>query len=134
MSDLSDPSERIRRVKLPSGRSIDVVYFDRGETTAAPPATDLHVCSGCRGRFVYPVRWMEHDAVSWEVELRCPSCERRTVGTYAQAAVDRFDEVLDRGSDALARDLRRLTVANMEQELECISRALAADALLPEDF
>ena len=142
MSQPSDNNHYVRRVVLPSGRAIEVVYF---ETTAAdqsapaartpqPGVRELHVCPECDNHLVYPVEWEEHDASSWEVVLRCPSCEWTTTEVYGQDAVDRFDEELDRGTEALVRDLKRLTKANMEDEIERFSRALAADAILPEDF
>jgi hypothetical protein len=130
-----DNSHHVRRVVLPSGRSIEVVYF---ETTPPPGAVvdtrDLHVCPQCAGELVYPVEWDEHDAVHWQVSLRCPSCEWHTVDLYAQAALDRFDEELDRGTEALVRDLKQLTRANMEEEIDRFVHALERDALLPEDF
>jgi hypothetical protein len=136
MTPPPDNSHYVRRVVLPSGRSIEVVYFE----TEAPapeittPAVDLHVCPECEQHLVYPVEWEEHDALRWEVELRCPNCEWGSIDLYAQDLVDRFDEELDRGTEALVRDLKRLTRANMEDEVERFARALAADALLPEDF
>jgi hypothetical protein len=141
MSQPSDNSHYVRRVVLPSGRTIEVVYFENTAPVApaTPPASepavdDLHVCPECAGHLVYPVQWDEADEVRWEVELRCPNCEWNTVGVYAQDTVDRFDEELDRGTEALVRDLRRMTRANMEEEIERFSRALSADAILPEDF
>jgi hypothetical protein len=141
MSQPSDNSHYIRRVVLPSGRAIEVVYFENLSQTApaaparsAPGVQDLHVCPECEHGFVYPVEWEEHDATRWEVALRCPNCEWATVGLYEQETVDRFDEELDRGTEALVRDLQRLTHANMEEEIERFARALAADAILPEDF
>jgi hypothetical protein len=140
MSQPSDNSHYVRRVVLPSGRSIEVVYFENSahvpDNGPAPEPTveDLHVCPDCASGLVYPVEWEEADEVRWEVELRCPNCEWSTVGVYAQETVDRFDEELDRGSEALVRDLRRLTRANMEDEVERFVRALHADAILPEDF
>ena len=95
---------------------------------------DLHVCPRCENGLVYPEAWQEHDVVHWEVSLRCPNCEWHGVDLYAQDVVDRFDEELDRGTEALVRDLKRLTRANMEDEVERFARALAANALLPEDF
>jgi hypothetical protein len=143
MSHPSDNSHYVRRVVLPSGRAIEVVYFENmpAEPASQPAASpqvpsvdDLHVCPGCEQQLVYPVEWEEHDEEHWEVCLRCPNCEWRTVGVYAQDTVDRFDEELDRGTEALVRDLKRLTRANMEDEVDRFSRALAADAILPEDF
>jgi hypothetical protein len=56
------------------------------------------------------------------------------VGLYDQETVDRFDERLDHGTEALVRDLKRLTRANMEEEVERFTCALASDAIWPMDF
>src|SRR3954464_13112454 len=125
----------VRRVTLPSGRSIEVVYFEplaaeaAGAAAAAAPshqAEDLHVCPECDRDLVYPVDWEEASVTHWEVELRCPNCEWNEVGTYDQATVDRFDEHLDVGTDALVKDLRRLVQANMEAEADRFGAALEA--------
>ena len=131
----SDNSHYVRRVVLPSGRAIEVVYFEPTPPVVRPAETrDLHVCPECDGGLVYPVEWDEHDSVHWQVTLRCPSCEWHTIDVYAQHVVDRFDEELDRGTEALVRDLKQLTRANMEDEIERFVHALEADAILPEDF
>jgi hypothetical protein len=83
---------------------------------------------------VYPVEWEEANSTHWEVQLRCPNCEWLTVGLYDQDTVDRFDERLDYGTEALVRDLKRLTRANMEEEVERFSSAMASDAIWPMDF
>jgi len=130
----------VRRVTLPSGRQIEVVYFEpladdaTPATTTSPAVDDLHVCPECDRDLVYPVDWEEASATHWEVELRCPNCEWSEVGTYDQATVDRFDEHLDLGTDALVKDLRRMVQANMEAEAERFAAALNANAILPEDF
>ena len=143
MSHQSDNSHYVRRVVLPSGRAIEVVYFENQltESPASAPARatepaveDLHVCNECEASLVYPVEWEEASETHWEVALRCPNCEWHSTGTFAQEVVDRFDEQLDRGTEALVRDLKRLTRANMEDEVERFTRALMADAILPEDF
>jgi hypothetical protein len=143
MSHQPDSSQYVRRVVLPSGRAIEVVYFDN---TLVPPAEEpaveihdggfeqLHVCPSCERQLVYPVDWEEASATHWEVELRCPNCEWRHVGTYDQDTVDLFDEELDRGTEHLVRDLKRLTRANMEHEVERFVAALDADAIWPMDF
>ena len=99
-----------------------------------PTLPDLHICPQCEGRLVYPVDWSEHDAVLWQVALRCPDCEWGSIDVYAQELVDRFDAELDRGTEALVRDLRDLTRANMEEAADRLGGALRAGALLPEDF
>ena len=136
MSDQSDNSHYVRRVVLPSGRAIEVVYFENSVQEAAPahPTEDLHLCPDCEQGLVYPTEWEEADETHWEVCLRCPNCEWTTVGLYDQETVDRFDEKLDHGTEALVRDLKRLTRANMEEEVERFACALASDAIWPMDF
>jgi hypothetical protein len=132
-------SNYVRRVVLPSGRAIEVVYFENQPAHASTPGSvhevvDLHVCPDCDKQLVYPVEWEEASPTHWEVMLRCPNCEWQTVGLYDQETVDRFDEELDRGTEALVRDLKRLTRANMEEEAERFGSALASDAIWPMDF
>ena len=130
-----DNSNYVRRVVLPSGRAIEVVYFENQPAAGSVhEVVDLHVCPECAKHLVYPVEWQEASATHWEVRLRCPNCEWQTVGLYDQETVDRFDEELDRGTEALVRDLKRLTRANMEEEAERFSSALASDAIWPMDF
>lgn len=142
-SDSSQDSRYVRRVLLPSGRAIELVYVDDGTGDEPDPVAvesveshvhELHVCPDCTGRLVYPVAWREASDTHWEVSLRCPDCEWRALGEYDQRVVDRFDEELDDGTEILIRDLRRLTQANMEEELSRFSSALEADAIWPMDF
>jgi hypothetical protein len=135
-----DNSNYVRRVVLPSGRAIEVVYFENQPAHAPRPGggageqLELHICPECERKLVYPVEWEESSPTHWEVELRCPNCEWTTVGNYDQETVDRFDEQLDYGTEALVRDLKRLTRANMEDEIERFTSALASDAIWPMDF
>jgi len=127
----------VRRVTLPSGRSIEVVYFEPLAADAAPApreVDELHLCPECDRDLVYPVDWQEASMTHWEVVLRCPNCEWTEVGKFDQATVDRFDEQLDLGTEVLVRDLRRLVQAHMEDEAVRFAAALEADAILPEDF
>jgi hypothetical protein len=70
---------------------------------------------------------------SWEVTLCCPNCHWAETGVFDQETVERFDEQLDRGTDALVEDLKRLIYANMEEQIDRFSDALADDQILPED-
>jgi len=135
-----DNSNYVRRVVLPSGRAIEVVYFENQpahapqDRAAVSDRLELHICPECDKKLVYPVEWEESSPTHWEVQLRCPNCEWTTVGNYDQETVDRFDEQLDYGTEALVRDLKRLTRANMEDEIERFTSALASDAIWPMDF
>ena len=131
-----DPNEQrashhVKRVLLPSGKAIEVIHF---EDLPSGEEADLHRCRTCRSQLVHPTRWSETPEGSWQVTLRCPECEAVREGVFEQGSVDAFDEQLDKGADALLADLRRLTHANMAEEGERFLGALAADAILPEDF
>jgi hypothetical protein len=139
MSQPPQHSNHVRRVVLPSGKTIEVVYIE--EQYSAPfgalhgdPSTDLHVCAECDSELVYPTEWEEAGPTHWDVALRCPNCEWTGTGTFEQDLVERFDEELDRGTEALARDLKRLVQANMEEDIERFVSALAAGHIVPEDF
>jgi hypothetical protein len=95
---------------------------------------DLHVCPVCASHLVYPLDWAPAPDRRWAVDLRCPDCEWRGGGTYAQRVVDRFDEELDLGTEALLDDLGLVVRANMEEQLDRFVVALHSDAILPEDF
>ena len=133
-----DNTPYVRRVVLPSGKTIEVVYF--GDETAAAarrapePVEDLHLCGTCDSELVYPVDWEEAGDSHWEVTLRCPNCEWTGTGVFEQDVVERFDEELDRGTEALVRDLKRLMQANMEAEIERFVTALQNGHIVPEDF
>jgi hypothetical protein len=132
MADSPKAHQHVRKVVLPSGKTIEVVYVDQ----SAPVDTtrDLHRCGTCGCDLVYPIEWEEASATHWEVTLRCPNCEWSGTGVFEQEAVERFDEELDRGMVVLVNDLKRLSHENMEIEIERFVRALEADAVLPEDF
>jgi len=53
---------------------------------------------------------------------------------FEQDIVERFDEELDRGTEALVRDLKNLMHANMEDEIDRFVSALEAGHIVPEDF
>ena len=133
-------SQHTKRVVLPSGRTIEVVYLNNAsaEPHPASPAVEpdqaLHSCNSCGSNLVYPITWEEAGESSWAVSLRCPECEERREGVFNQDTVEAFDEELDLGTDALTSDYRRLCRANLAEEIDRFVAALDADAILPEDF
>ena len=152
MESHGEQTHFVKRVVLPSGKTIEVVYFKETdlprpvvdgpveEATAAPehpPAEvdqDLHVCVDCESELVYPVQWEESGPENWSVLLHCPNCDIYREGVFTQECVESFDEELDHGADVLARDYKRLMRANMAEEIERFAGALHSDAILPEDF
>ena len=139
MSQPPQHSHNVRRVVLPSGKTIEVVYIEEQHLASfaaagGEQATDLHVCEECKSELVYPTEWEEAGPTHWDVSLRCPNCEWNGAGTFEQNVVERFDEELDRGTEALVRDLKRLMQANMEEDIERFVSALSQGHIVPEDF
>jgi hypothetical protein len=147
MANRNEDSQ-LKRIVLPSGKTIEVVYFESltpetdaavagpAEAPQAQPSTerDLHLCPECSSDLVYPVAWDEADESHWTITLRCPNCEWDEDGVYAQEQCDRFDDELERGTDALTRDYKRLMTANLAEEIDRFAHALEVDAILPMDF
>lgn len=131
-----------QRTPAAEGNPLDLAYLDGEERRAGAVATPgeatrspwLHVCTSCGGEFVHPLDWSEEHPGFWRILLRCPECEEIREGVFGQAAVERLDEELDRATAALLSDLRRMTHANMAQEIDFFVRALQADVIVPSDF
>jgi hypothetical protein len=124
-------SHTVRRIVLPSGRSIEVIRFADADTTAPRP---LHVCPACDCHLVQPVSWGPASDERWELTLECPNCAWTEEGVYERDAVDELEEQLDDGLADMLCDLQRLTQANMADEVERFTAALEGDLILPEDF
>jgi hypothetical protein len=134
----------VKRVTLPSGKSIEVLYFaDQSSAPLQAPTAEaglptgdqpLHICTECASSLVYPTDWKEAGPEHWEVDLRCPNCEWYGSGTFRQDTVESFDDELDRGIDVLLADYRALVSSNMEDEIDRFAKALDAGAILPADF
>jgi hypothetical protein len=120
----------IRRIVLPSGRTIEVVRFYTDET--AEPG--LHLCPECDSQLVQPIDWSEAPQGFWELLIQCPNCFWLDEGVFDQDQVDQLEEHLDNGLTEMLSDLRRLTQANMSEEIERFTAALNANLILPEDF
>jgi hypothetical protein len=118
----------VKRITLPSGRSIEVVR--PAETTPRP----LHVCPSCDSELVQPISWREGDETCWELMLECPNCFWSERGVYSREQVDDLEDRLDDGLCDLISDLHRLAQANMAGDIERFTAALRADRILPEDF
>jgi len=129
MSDTPRPHS-IRRIVLPSGRTIEVVRFHDTE----PTSPGLHICPSCDSQLIQPVAWSEAGEAKWELLLSCPNCFWACEGIYTEDEVHALEEELDQGLEDMLRDLQRLTQANMADEIDRFSAALNADHILPEDF
>ncbi len=124
-------NKSVRRIVLPSGRSIEIV---KPAPAVPAPAESLHMCPECESQLVQPLEWGEGQDGSWEMVLKCPNCHWQTEGNYSRDQIDRFEEQLDEGVADMLSDLRRMTQANMAEDVDRFVTALERDLILPEDF
>src|SRR5882757_7943008 len=83
-----------------------------------PPPRPQAPNGGCQGR---------------RAQRRAQSA-RRLHARAASRLLELLDDELDRAAGALLGDLRRMTHANMSEEVDFFIRALDADLIVPSDF
>ncbi len=130
MSDNHSENHVVRRIVLPSGRSIEVVRFDE----AGSDRRDLHVCPSCESALVQPLSWTETPDGRWDLQLECPNCGHSESGTFTPLQIELLEDRLDEGLSEMIADLQRLTQANMTADVERFAAALNTNLILPEDF
>lgn len=87
----------------------------------------LDICVACGEQFVVPERVMGLHDDRLVVGLRCASCGTRKLAIVRAGMFEHLLSRYDEGYAALERDLEGL-------EIDRFAAALAADAILPEDF
>lgn len=120
----------VRRIVLPSGRTIEVIRFEETAADNRP----LHICPYCDSELVQPISWMEAVDGRWDLTIECPNCGWTEIGTYDRQQVEALETALDDGLAEMIMDLQRLSQANMAGDIERFVAALDADMVLPEDF
>lgn len=106
-----------------------------GHSTTQTQAPDLQLCPACRGRFVVPGRI--HEAVDHtrvRLDLVCSACGWMTTVVRDDEELMCFEFDLDVAFADLLALLETVWLANEEERIASFAAALAADAILPEDF
>lgn len=133
----------IKRIKLPSGKVVELVYLQNGWRETATVDADspartrirrIELCPQCEGDRVHPLDWREVDDMRWDLDLRCPDCRWEGGAVYDHPEVERYDDVLLAEAGDMIEELDRITRQNMAEHLERFSAALHADAITPFDF
>jgi ribosomal protein L37AE/L43A len=130
MSQNPHSKHAVRRIVLPSGRTIEVIRFKDVDADRR----ELHVCPSCESDLVQPMAWSETPDGRWDLALECPNCGRSESGTFTRLQVEKLEDHLDEGLTEMIADLQRLTQANMAADVDRFVAALVADFILPEDF
>ena len=103
---------QVKRIILPSGKAVEIVYLQ-----SAPGATVSN----------------DETMVAAALEL-CPECEWESTGVHGEADVQRYDALLNEGTDALIEHVEQLAHDNMAAEIERFVAALRDDHITPFDF
>ena len=96
---------------------------------------ELHVCPACERPFVVPLAVLEigPDA-RFPVVLLCRNCEWSEAGAFTDEELTALDYALDAITGEMEDVLDGLVLAQELERIEAFAAALAADAILPEDF
>jgi hypothetical protein len=130
MSQKPHTNHAVRRIVLPSGRTIEVIRFNDADADRR----ELNICPGCQSDLVQPMAWSETPDGRWDLMLECPNCGRSESGTFTRLQVEKLEDHLDEGLTEMIADLQRLTQANMAADVDRFVLALDAGFILPEDF
>jgi hypothetical protein len=91
------------------------------------------MCASCELPCVYPELGML-EGTRWRVFVRCLSCGWCGERLLDDRGLEEFERKLDDERYQLVLELERVTQRNMREYYDCFVAALAADAILPEDF
>lgn len=131
MSHEPEHKPAVRRIVLPSGRTIEVIRF---QDKPGVGIRDLHICPSCESQLVQPVAWSEAGEDRWDLTLKCPNCCWTETGNFDRREVEMLEDHLDEGLGEMIADLQRLARANTIAEIDRFTAALDANLILPEDF
>jgi len=95
---------------------------------------DLHDCPSCDRDFVVPAAVHGVEDGWFALDLWCANCGWSESGAYSEPALEALDAALEEDELHLRRTYRILVQTNLIDEAERFARALACDAIGPEDF
>jgi hypothetical protein len=107
---------------------------DTSPAVASEHRHSLALCPRCGSRLVQPQGWKEIGNGMLMLQLRCPECQIRMVGSYEAKHVASFDEHLVRARRRLEAEYLKLVRANMRELAERFARAFELDLIGPDDF
>jgi len=114
---------------------VEILDFDGTPVRKSVATEGLHVCPACEGSFVVPGEVYEIVGQDrCRLELRCVNCGWEDSAEHSDVELESLDRELDRGYADLLWALEVLWIGNEEEAIARFSRALDADAILPEDF
>jgi len=94
----------------------------------------LTICQSCGADSVIPTEWTQQPGSGWWMHLRCGSCGAFREVVVPDAAAQRYDADLDRGTHEIAAALRRLEREQMAEQADALATALRLDLIDAADF
>lgn len=145
---------RSRKIHLPGGREIEIVYLGEAAGVAAgiggddddatlaaalsavfdEPLAELWMCPACGSDLVHPRSMHDHGDGAWAIERWCPACDWEDEGVFDQEQVEHYHDALDEGTEELLTALRTMSRLNMEDDVDRLVRAIRRDLIQPMDF
>ncbi|MEQ8833718.1 MAG: hypothetical protein RIB67_04655 [Miltoncostaeaceae bacterium] len=142
---------RSRKIHLPGGREIEIVYIGEAAAAAAEPDAEdimlaaalsalddplpeLWMCPGCGSDLVHPRTMHDDGDGAWAIERWCPACDWEDEGVFDQEQVEHFHDALDEGTEELLTALHTMARLNMEDDVERLVHALRRGLIQPMDF
>lgn len=106
---------------------------DRVCPIESPPG--LHVCPGCERPFVVPgAVHAVLDAARVRLDLACVNCGWAATAVHTEQELLAFEGDMGRSFDDLLWTHEVVWTANTQAAIERFAAALAADAIVPDDF
>lgn len=96
--------------------------------------TRLEHCPDCGRDMVQPASYEPLWGDRWLISRACPNCFWHHEGVFPHAALREFEEHLDEIDDQLWDQLVKIQQERIDEEVMVFAGALAANAILPEDF
>ena len=98
----------------------------------------LEVCESCSRELVYPIDYFREfgrkDFKKWNITLRCPDCFHVRELNVTEEVIERFDLVLEKGTDAIVDLHNRISYEIMQNWVDSFCYALGHDAIVADDF
>ena len=134
------PAMAARPVQTKPGHEVDLLLAaelldPQPRASVLPAPTGLQVCPACTLPFVVPGQIHQvlgHDRV--RIDLECTNCSWETTADHTDAALTDLDIAMDRSFADLLWTLEVVWIANEELAIDRFASALAADAIVPDDF
>jgi len=99
-----------------------------------PSSHPVPPCSSCGSLLIHATGRRETGSPVWEVDLRCPDCERQRASYYTRAQLAQLDQELDRAASEIETELGRLEAVHTEEWIALFVHALDLDLIGADDF